>query len=98
MSTEKSVREIVEEWNTKAKAEGRYLDQDAWSIPPAAGSILDIPETPESRERIEWLTQQIAELHRQRQAQEDAARKEQVPLVPREPATEEQPSATNRPS
>ncbi len=76
MSTEKSVREIVEAWNTKAKAEGRYLDRDPWSIPPAAGSLLDVPETPESRERIEWLKQQIAELQRQRQdhlEQENAA-------------------------
>ena len=104
MNTEKSVREIVEEWNTKAKAEGRYLDQDPWSIPPAAGSLLDIPETPESRERIEWLKQQIAELQRQRQDREGAASKEMTDgatqqaqsLPPEEPAVEKQPPATNR--
>jgi hypothetical protein len=106
MSTEKSVREIVEEWNTKAKAEGRYLDQDPWSIPPAPGSLLDIPDTSESRERIEWLKQQIAELRRQRQHQEEVASKARAggvaakvqALVPRESALEEQPPATNRAS
>jgi hypothetical protein len=101
-----TVQEIVEEWNTRAKAEGRYLDKDPWSIPPAAGSLLDIPETPESRERIAWLNQQIAELQRQQQDREEAAIKKMTGAVapqvqspvPKEPALEEQPPATNRAS
>ena len=104
MNTEKSVQEIVDEWNTKAKAEGRYLDQDPWSIRPATGSLLDVPETPESRERIEWLKQQIAELQRLRQEREGAAIKETTggaaqevqSRAPEEPALEEQPPLTNR--
>jgi hypothetical protein len=98
MSTEKSVREIVDEWNAKAKAAGRYLDRDPGSIPPAQGSLLDVPETPETLARIAWLKQQIADLQRQQQVREQAAstgdgvnQEVQAPL-PTAPAAEEQPS------
>src|SRR5438552_12635868 len=61
MTTERTIddviheRKIMDEWNAKAKAEGRYLDTDPWEIPRQPGSILDVPETPESRERIARL-------------------------------------------
>jgi hypothetical protein len=93
MNTEQSVREIVEEWNAKAKAAGRYLDRDPWSVPPAEGSLLDVPQTDESRARIAWLQQQIAALQ-QRQPQERATLTEVTDGAAQElPATEEQPSA-----
>ena len=44
------------------KAEGRYLDKDFWEIPRQAGSILDVPTTLESRERVARLRAQIAAL------------------------------------
>jgi hypothetical protein len=102
MSTEKSVRDIVEEWNARAKAEGCYLDQDPWSVPPAEGSLRDIPATPESRERVEKLKQQLAELQRQREKPPERtvtegvgeAGQEAQPLPSEDPVPEEQPSPT----
>jgi len=67
MSTEKSVREIVEEWNAKAKAKGMLLEHEPWSIPPVAGSILD-PPTPEGIERT-------AKLRKEKLARADAAKR-----------------------
>jgi len=104
MTTERSIDELMADFNSKAKAEGRYDGRAFWEVPPRPGSLLDVPETPESRERIEWLKQQIAELQRQRQDQEGAAIKEMTggaaqevqSLLPEEPALEEQPPATNR--
>ena len=81
------------------------LQQDPWTLPILYDvSLLDVPETPEARERIEWLKQQIAELKRQQQEQEgstikevtsDVAREVQS-LLPEEPSLEEQPSETER--
>ncbi len=68
MNAEKSVRQIAEEWNAKAKSEGMYLDQDPWSIPPRPGSLLDVPETRESKERVARLRARIAELNREKTA------------------------------
>jgi len=70
MSAGRSVREIAEEWNARAKAEGRYLDQDPWSIPPAEGSLLD-PPTPEGAERTATLRKE--RLERERAAREKIA-------------------------
>jgi hypothetical protein len=102
MNTEKSVREIVEEWNAKAKAAGKYLDRDPWAIPPAESSLLDVPETAESRARIAWLQQQIADLQQQHQPERttptkvtDGATQEVQALLPVEPATEEPPLASD---
>ena len=52
MNTEKSVREIVAEWNAKAKAQGVLLEQDPWALASSStsGSILDVPVTPEAEE------------------------------------------------
>lgn len=67
MSTEKSVRQVAEEWNAKAKAEGRLLEHDPWSLPSLyEGSILDVPVTPEAEERIRRLDETIARLKQQR--------------------------------
>jgi hypothetical protein len=103
MNPEKSVREVVEEWNAKAKAAGRYLDRDPWSVPPAEGSLLDVPETAESCARIAWLQQQIADLQQQQQREKAAltearsavAQEAQV-LLPAEPANEAGPSAAGQ--
>ena len=59
---ERSIDELIDEFNAKAKAEGRYDGRAFWEVSPKPGSILDIPETPESRERIVWLRKRIAEL------------------------------------
>ena len=64
MSAEKTVRQIADEWNARAKAEGVLLDHELPSAPPAVGSLLDVPDTPESRARAAWLAEQIAELQR----------------------------------
>jgi hypothetical protein len=103
MNTEKSVREFIEEWNAKAKAAGRYLDHDPGSVPPAEGSLLDVPETAEARARIAWLQQQIAELQQQQQRErtgpaEDSSRVGQEAQYPQpaKPGSEERPSAAGR--
>jgi hypothetical protein len=71
MSTEKSVREIVEEWNGKAKAKGELIGQDPWSLPVLYhGSIQDVPVTPEAEERIRQLDALIARLEQDNAAAE----------------------------
>jgi hypothetical protein len=65
MKPEKAVREIVDQWNAKAKAVGLYLDRDPWSIPPGQGSLLDVPQSAEGQARIARLQQQIADMQRQ---------------------------------
>ena len=73
MSTEKSVREIAQEWNAKAKAKGVLLEQDPWSLPVLyQGSILDVPVTPEAEERIRRLDALIARLERENAVAETA--------------------------
>jgi hypothetical protein len=73
MSTEKSVREIVEEWNAKAKAKGVLLEHDPWSLPVLyQGSILDVPVTPEAEERIRRLDALLGRLERENAAKETA--------------------------
>jgi hypothetical protein len=104
MSTDKSVREVVEEWNARAKAAGRYLDRDPWSVPPREGSLLDVPDTAESRTRIALLQQQIATLQQEQQPEQGALT--EVPggvpqevqgLSPAAPTTAEHPSAAGQP-
>ena len=69
MNTEKTVREIVAEWNAKAKAKGVLLEQDPWALPVLyPGSILDVPVTPEAEERIHRLDALIARLERENTA------------------------------
>jgi hypothetical protein len=65
MTTKRSLDDLMADFNSKAKADGRYDGRVFWEVPSRPGSLLDVPETPESRERIEWLKQQIAELQRQ---------------------------------
>jgi hypothetical protein len=101
MSTEKSVRQIIEEWNARAKAAGQYLDRDPWSVPPAEGSLLDVPETAESQARIASLRQQLAALRHQQREQAaatemtaDGTRAAQAPS-PENPPIDEQPYASD---
>jgi hypothetical protein len=59
MSTEKSIDDIMNEMNDRAKAEGRYLGKAFWEIPRQEGSILDVPLTPEAEQRIAALRARI---------------------------------------
>jgi hypothetical protein len=69
MNTEKSAREIIEEWNGKAKARGELIEQDPWSLPVLYhGSILDVPVTTEAEERIRQLDALIARLEQENTA------------------------------
>ncbi len=52
---EKSIDDIMNEMNDRAKAEGRYLGKAFWEIPRAQGSILDVPSTPEAEQRLAAL-------------------------------------------
>jgi hypothetical protein len=95
MTTERSTDELMADFNDKAKAQGSYDGRAFWEVPPRSGSLLDVPETPESRERIEWLKRQIAELR------QGAVVREKTGVAaesnrPAESALEEQPPATNR--
>jgi hypothetical protein len=55
MTTPRSIDEIIQEMNDLAKAQGKYLDKTFWEIPRQPGSLLDAPETPESKDRIARL-------------------------------------------
>jgi hypothetical protein len=55
MSTPKSIDEIMNEMNDRAKAEGRYLDKAFWEIPSGAESIQDAPSTSEAEQRLAAL-------------------------------------------
>jgi hypothetical protein len=69
MNTDKPIRQIVAEWNARAKAEGRLLEQDPWALPPLyEGSVLDVPLTPEAEERIRHLDALLAGLEQEKPA------------------------------
>lgn len=57
-------RDLAEEFNARAKAEGRYLDKDFWDIPRQPGSVFDIPETEKSKADLAWF--RARRLERQR--------------------------------
>ena len=63
MNNERSIDELVDEFNAQARAEGRYDGRAFWEVPPRPGSVLDVPETPESQARIASLRKRIAELN-----------------------------------
>ena len=90
VTTERSIDGLMADFNNKAKTEGRYDGRALWEVPPRSGSLLDVPETPESQERIEWLKQQIAELREGAAINETTGVGAQS-LRPAEPALEEQP-------
>jgi len=72
MNTPRSIDDIVQEMNDLAKAEGRYLGKAFWEIPPQAGSLLDVPETAESRERSARLrARRLARQQRASRATDD---------------------------
>ena len=62
MNNERSIDELVDAFNAKAKAEGRYDGRAFWEVPCQSGSLLDVPETAQSRERVASLLKRIAEL------------------------------------
>ncbi len=66
MNTPRSIDEIMNEMNDRAKAQGRDLDKCFWEIPRSPGSILDRPDTPEAEERIRKVR---AYIDRARQAE-----------------------------
>jgi hypothetical protein len=72
MMTPRSTDAILKEMNDLAKAQGRHLGKAFWEVPPQPGSILDVPETPESGERI-------ARLCARRLAREQAAGRKSEP-------------------
>jgi hypothetical protein len=89
MKTPRSIDDIMKEMNDLAKAQGRYLGKAFWEIPPQSGSILDTPETPESRERI-------AKLRARRLAREQQAdRPTEDRSVSSPPATSARPPIDN---
>jgi hypothetical protein len=55
MNTPRTIDDVMRDMNAWAMAEGIALDRDPWSIPPAEGSILDVPLTPEAEARIARL-------------------------------------------
>ncbi len=78
MTNERSIDELVEEFNARAKAEGRYDGRAFWEVPSQSGSIVNIPETPESSGRVSRLHKRIAEL---KQAVEGPGPAEEIPEV-----------------
>jgi hypothetical protein len=72
MKTLRSIDDIMRDMNDLAKAQGRYLGKAFWEIPPQPGSILDVPETAESRERV-------ARLRARRLARSQAANRTPAP-------------------
>ncbi len=55
MNTPRTIDDVMRDMNAWARAAGIALDRDPWSIPPAEGSLLDIPPTPEAAARIAHL-------------------------------------------
>jgi len=53
--------DIMNRMNARAKAEGRYLDKTFWEIPCSVKSILNVPSTPESEQRIALLRASMLE-------------------------------------
>ena len=84
MTNERSIDDLMNEFNDKARAEGRYSDRAFWEVPRTPGSILDVPETPESRERIAWLRECIAKL--EAEAKKDSALVKQIQPPPADAA------------
>jgi hypothetical protein len=63
MTNERSIDELLDEFNAQAKAEGRYDGRAFWEVPARPGSVLDVPETPESQARVASLRKRITELN-----------------------------------
>jgi hypothetical protein len=72
MTEHEHLQDLADEFNARARAEGRYLDNDFWEIPPRPGSILDIPETEKSKEDLAWFR----ERRRRREAASEETRQE----------------------
>jgi hypothetical protein len=47
-----TTQDLVDEFSAQAKTEGTYDGRASWEVAATPGSILDVPETPESQARI----------------------------------------------
>ena len=72
MTNERSINELVDEFNALAKSEGRYDGRAFWEVPATPGSILDVSDTSESQARIAALRKQIAELNQEATKESDS--------------------------
>jgi hypothetical protein len=92
MTNERSIDELVDQFNAQAKAEGRFDGRAFWEVPATPGSILDVPETPESQARIASLRKRIAELTQARKGSESVQeiRKEASHPIGAQPSRAEQ--------
>ena len=92
MKTPRSIDDIIREMNDLAKAQGRYLGKAFWEIPPQPGSLLDVPETPQSQERV-------ARLRARRLAREQrTSRPTDGQSIPSRPATPAAPGHAEEPT
>jgi hypothetical protein len=96
MTTERSIDELVNEFNAKAKAEGSYDDRAFWEVPATPESILNVPETPESLARIASLRKRIAELNQEARKRSESVQEihqEASHPIGAQPSRAEQPPA-----
>lgn len=66
MNANKSINEMVEEWNAQAKAEGRYDGRAFWEIERKPGSVFDVPKTEKSERDLVWIRARRLELEQER--------------------------------
>jgi hypothetical protein len=85
--SEREVDRMMSDLNEWAKSIGRHASQHCSQTPPYEGSILDIPVTLESEERIRKLDALLAEL--EQKEYESAKPDIIVTKNPEEPLSEE---------
>jgi hypothetical protein len=81
MSTPRSLDEILKQMNDRAKAEGRYLAKAFWEVPAQAGSIVDVPSTPEAEQRL--IALRARRLQRRKQGTGGSDPAAPAPAVPK---------------
>ncbi len=96
MKTPCSIDDIIREMNDLAKAQGKYLGKAFWEIPPQPGSLLDVPETPQSRERVARLRARRLAREQQTSRPIDGQSTPSRPATPAAPGQAEEPIATAR--
>lgn len=55
MDNERTIDELIDAFNTQARAEGRYDSRTFWEVPARPGSIRDILETEKAKEDLAWF-------------------------------------------
>jgi hypothetical protein len=80
MSTPKTSDDVMRELNDLAKRLGRYPSKTSREIEPSPGSILDVPSTPQTEERIRYLDEWIARREREAGAATEKQEDERVPV------------------